>query len=77
MPVVEQRDPQSGSFEEIEPDSADEDFDHEYEEMCAINGYNNKSQSDLFAHLDDKVEKDKTNKTHQVTSGKNKDNFAA
>lgn len=34
MPTVQQRDAKSGQFEEIEPDSADEDFDHEYEELC-------------------------------------------
>ena len=34
MPAVELRNPRSGQFDEIEPDSADEDFEHEYEELC-------------------------------------------
>ena len=34
MPKVNQRDPKSGQFDVIDPDSADEDFEHEYEELC-------------------------------------------
>ena len=34
MPSVEMKNPSSGTFDEIEPDSADEDFEHEYEELC-------------------------------------------
>ena len=34
MPEVDRRGPRSGLFDEIEPDSADEDFEHEYEELC-------------------------------------------
>lgn len=34
MPKVELKNPRSGMFDEIEPDSADEDFEHEYEELC-------------------------------------------
>ena len=34
MPAVEMKDPRSGMFDEIEPDSADEDFEHEFEELC-------------------------------------------
>ena len=70
MPSVEQKDPKSGMFDEIEPDSADEDFDHEYEELCANNGYNDKSsnESGQFDHLNDEVvatqNKGKINHTH-------------
>jgi len=34
MPEVSQRDPKSQQFDEIEPDSCDEDFQHEYTELC-------------------------------------------
>ena len=55
MPEVESRGPRSGMFDEIEPDSADEDFEHEYEELCnkhdAMHGSNDEDQ---FAHLEEK-----------------------
>ena len=34
MPAVSLKNPRSGLFDEVEPDSADEDFEHEYEELC-------------------------------------------
>ena len=37
MPKIEMKDPRSGMFDEIEPDSADEDFEHEFEELCQKN----------------------------------------
>ena len=33
MPLVLRRDPTSGDFDDIEPDSDDEDFQHEYREV--------------------------------------------
>ena len=38
MPSVEMKNPTSGMFDEIEPDSCDEDFEHEYEELCQKEG---------------------------------------
>lgn len=59
MPEVERRGPCSGLFDEIEPDSADEDFEHEYEELCnkhdAMHGSNDENAfDDQFAHLEEK-----------------------
>lgn len=60
MPKVQQRDPKSGLFDEIEPDSADEDFEHEFEELCQNNVPGAKDDSDSeesgqFAHLKDDI----------------------
>ena len=49
MPEVRQRDPKSGTFDEVEPDSCDEDFEHEYEELCGRDSDSNDSSK--FAHL--------------------------
>ena len=53
MPDVEKKDPRSGMFDEIEPDSADEDFEHEFEELCQRNDSDSQSSrsSGQFAHL--------------------------
>ena len=81
MPTVEMRNPNSGTFDEIEPDSADEDFEHEYEELCQKDGSANQSSgsSAQFAHLKESMNGPlpKANQTHQVSDGLNKDNFAA
>ena len=49
MPHVRQREPNGGNFEEVEPDSCDEDFEHEYEEL--IGRDSNSGSSNQFAHL--------------------------
>ena len=49
MPKVHQRDPTSGMFEDVEPDSCDEDFEHEYEELVGRQSDSNSSIQ--FAHL--------------------------
>jgi len=53
MPAVDMKDPRSGMFDEIEPDSCDEDFEHEFEELAQQCGSNNTSSesSNQFAHL--------------------------
>ena len=62
MPKVDQRDPKSGMFDEIEPDSADEDFQHEYDELCGDRVINRQDvddsserTDDQFAHLKDDI----------------------
>ena len=44
MPSVHQRDPKCGMFEDVEPDSCDEDFEHEYEELVGRNSDSSSSK---------------------------------
>ena len=77
MPKVIQRDPKSGQFDVIDPDSADEDFEHEYDELCQNNnsdrGSDNSSQQQ-FAHLPENsaiasvLSGGRANQTYQVTT---------
>ena len=85
MPKVNQRDPKYGDFDAIELDSADEDFEHEYDEL-AINPIpvTNIDDSELesagqFDHLKSSIEAkpgQPINYTH-ANDSKYKDNFAA
>ena len=52
MPKVDLKDPKSGQFDMIEPDSCDEDFEHEYEALCEKSSNN----SGQFAHLADDLD---------------------
>ena len=47
IPRVNMREPKSGDFDVIDPDSDDEDFDHEYRELYQKD--NNKGDSDSDA----------------------------
>ena len=51
------KDPRSGMFDEIEPDSADEDFEHEFEELCQKNNSDDTSSHSegQFDHLKDSL----------------------
>lgn len=73
------KNPRSGLFDEIEPDSCDEDFEHEFEELNQRNGSDDSSnESNQFAHLKEPLpsQQVRANQTHQV-DGVNRDNFAA
>ena len=76
MPMVRQRDPKSGDFDEVEPDSCDEDFQHEFEELNARDNSDSGEDDGNFAHLPSRGG-GKGNRTHQVSDGLNRDNFAA
>ena len=57
-------------FDEVEPDSADEDFEHEYEDICQKNNPDNdleSNDSNQFAHLAEVVrgQDAKVNQTEQ------------
>ena len=58
MASVEMKNPRSGMFDEIEPDSADEDFEHEFEELCHKGGSVDSSSrsSNQFAHLKESLQ---------------------
>jgi len=69
MPKVNLRDPKSGEFDNVEPDSADEDFEHEYEELCLNqNDRSSSNSSHNFDHLKETIQvgpiAGKGNQTH-------------
>ena len=71
--------PKSGDFDNVEPDSCDEDFEHEFEELCGRQD-SDKNQSVLFGHLNEpsslKGQDPIRDSMHQVSGGKNSDNLS-
>ena len=51
MPKVNQREPDSGQFDLVDPDSCDEDWQHEYVELQTNDNDNSSSDSNQFSHL--------------------------
>ena len=52
MPVVDLKNPKTDNFDEIEFDSDDEDFAHEYEELIGRKSSNDdSSHNENFSHL--------------------------